>query len=51
MQQKSRWLKEVDVLGGFEINQIYQIDCLDGMKRLPTNCVDLIIVSGVVKMR
>jgi site-specific DNA-methyltransferase (adenine-specific) len=45
MQKKSRWLNEINDLGGFKINQIYQIDCLDGMKRLPTNCVDLIITD------
>jgi site-specific DNA-methyltransferase (adenine-specific) len=45
MQLRSRWLKDANVLGGFEFNQIYQIDCLDGMKRLPTNCVDLIITD------
>lgn len=32
-------------LGTFEINHIYNIDCLVGMKKLPENCIDLVVTS------
>ncbi len=32
-------------LGNFEINNIYNIDCLIGMKELPSECIDLVITS------
>lgn len=33
-----------------EINKIYNMDCLEGMKQLSDNCIDLII-SGTRKNR
>lgn len=32
-------------LGEFELNNIYNIDCLEGMRRLPDNCIDLVVTS------
>ncbi len=32
-------------LGKYEINNIYNIDCLIGMKDLPDECVDLVVTS------
>ena len=32
-------------LGALELNQIYNIDCLKGMKKLPENSIDLVITS------
>ncbi len=32
-------------LGEFELNHIYNIDCLEGMKKLPDNCIDLVVTS------
>ncbi|MDR2684609.1 MAG: site-specific DNA-methyltransferase [Prevotellaceae bacterium] len=32
-------------LGNFEINNIYNIDCLAGMKELPSECIDLVVTS------
>jgi len=32
-------------LGEFEINNIYNVDCLVGMKGLPSECVDLVVTS------
>lgn len=32
-------------LGSLELNHIYQFDCVDGMKLLPDNSVDLIVTS------
>lgn len=32
-------------LGIYEINDIYNVDCLEGMKNLPDNCIDLIVTS------
>lgn len=32
-------------LGAYELNEIYNIDCLEGMKNLPDNCIDLIVTS------
>lgn len=32
-------------LGKFEVNKIYNIDCLLGMKDLPSECVDLVVTS------
>jgi site-specific DNA-methyltransferase (adenine-specific) len=32
-------------LGTFEINHIYNTDCLVGMKKLPENCIDLVVTS------
>jgi DNA modification methylase len=31
--------------GGFEINKIYNKDCISGMKELPTESIDLIVTS------
>lgn len=32
-------------IGKFEINNIYNVDCLAGMKELPSECIDLIVTS------
>ncbi len=32
-------------LGNFEINNIYNIDCLVGMQELPSECIDLVVTS------
>jgi len=32
-------------LGNFEINNIYNIDCLEGMKGLPNECINLVVTS------
>jgi len=32
-------------LGDFDINNIYNIDCLIGMKKLPDECIDLVVTS------
>ena len=32
-------------LGEFEINNIYNVDCLVGMKRLPSECINLVVTS------
>jgi site-specific DNA-methyltransferase (adenine-specific) len=32
-------------LGSFEINNIYNIDCTEGMKQLPANSIDLVVTS------
>ena len=32
-------------LGEFELDDIYNIDCLEGMKKLPDNCIDLVVTS------
>lgn len=29
----------------FELNKTHKIDCLEGLKRLPDNSIDLIITS------
>jgi len=34
-----------ELLGSLEINRIYQMDCLEGMKLLPDNCIDLTVTS------
>lgn len=33
------------LIGGFELNNIYNIDCIKGMKELPDNCIDLVVTS------
>jgi len=32
-------------IGGFKLNKIYHMDCLDFMKRLPDKCIDVIITD------
>lgn len=32
-------------LGAYDINDIYNVDCLEGMKSLPDNCIDLVVTS------
>jgi len=32
-----------DLLGSLELNRIYQIDCLEGMKLVPDNSIDMIL--------
>jgi site-specific DNA-methyltransferase (adenine-specific) len=34
-----------EILGSLELNRIYQIDCVEGMKLLPDNSVDLILTD------
>jgi DNA modification methylase len=34
-----------ELLGGLELNRIYQFDCIEGMKLLPDNCIDLTVTS------
>ncbi|MBE9216023.1 site-specific DNA-methyltransferase [Plectonema cf. radiosum LEGE 06105] len=33
------------MIGEFERNQIYHMDCLDGLKQIPNNCIDIAITS------
>jgi len=33
------------MLGPYEINDIYQTDCVEGLKKLPENCIDLCVSS------
>ncbi len=33
------------LLGEYEINNIYNVDCLVGMKKMPNECVDLVVTS------
>lgn len=32
-------------LGEYEINDIYNVNCLEGMKKLPDECIDLVVTS------
>lgn len=32
-------------VGEFNLNNIYNLDCLDGLRRIPDNCVDIAITS------
>ena len=32
-------------LGDFRVNEIYNIDCLKGMEKLPNDCIDLVVTS------
>jgi DNA modification methylase len=32
-------------LGKFELNDIYNIECVEGMKQLPSECIDLVVTS------
>lgn len=34
-----------ELLGSLELNRIYQFDCVEGMKLLPENCIDLTVTS------
>lgn len=34
-----------ELLGSLELNRIYQIDCVEGMKLLPRECIDLTVTS------
>lgn len=34
-----------EILGSLELNRAYQFDCIEGMKLLPDNCVDLTVTS------
>lgn len=34
-----------EYLGSLELNQIYQMDCVEGMKLIPNDCVDLSVTS------
>ena len=33
------------MLGEYKENNIYNIDCIEGMKKLPDNCVDVVVTS------
>ena len=33
------------ILGKFEVNNIYNVDCVEGMKLLPDECIDLVVTS------
>ena len=35
----------MDKLGNFELNKIYNMDCLEGMKQLPDESIDLVVTS------
>jgi len=35
----------MDKLGDFELNDVYEIDCIEGMEKLPKNSVDLVVTS------
>lgn len=32
-------------VGIYKLNDIYNVDCLEGMKNLPDNCIDLVVTS------
>ena len=32
-------------IGNFKLNNIYNIDCVEGMKQMPENCIDLVVTS------
>lgn len=32
-------------IGIYKLNEIYNVDCLDGMNNLPDNCIDLVVTS------
>lgn len=34
-----------EILGSLELNRIYQFDCVEGMKLLPNDCIDLTVTS------
>lgn len=34
-----------EIIGSLELNRIYQMDCLEGLKNIPDNSVDLIVTS------
>lgn len=34
-----------EVLGGFALNRVHLMDCIEGMQRLPSQCVDLAIAD------
>ncbi|WP_144625132.1 DNA-methyltransferase [Bacillus altitudinis] len=36
---------EKDLLGSLELNRIYQFDCVEGMKLIPENSIDLTVTS------
>ena len=38
-------VKEVVKLGEFELNKIYCMDCLEGLKKIPDNSVDLVLTD------
>ena len=33
------------MLGEFELNNIYNLDCLKGLQKLPSDCVDIVVTS------
>lgn len=38
-------MKLKELLGDLELNQIYQMDCIEGMRMLPDDSVDLIVTD------
>ncbi len=40
----------MDKIGEFEINKIYCMDCLEGLKKLPDNSVDLVVTDPPYNM-
>lgn len=45
---KNKTIREMNTtqkLGEFELNKIYCIDCLEGLKKIPNNSVDLIVTD------
>ena len=32
-------------VGAYKLNEIYNVDCLEGMKNLPDACIDLVVTS------
>ncbi len=34
-----------ELLGSFELNRVYQYDCLEALKLLPDECIDLVVTS------
>ena len=38
-------MQEVDIMSKLELNNIYDIDCIQGMKKLKPESIDLIIAD------
>lgn len=38
-------MSEKRTLGSLELNRIYQMDCIEGMRLLPDDSVDLIVID------
>lgn len=44
-QEHKAITKAKEGLDGFELNKVYCMDCVEGMSKLPPNCIDLVITS------